>query len=59
MEFLGVLGDKSNVTWLGYYKNKFEMSFLPSLARVLGYYNFQYFGEVRLEGIIALKCVTK
>lgn len=52
MDSHSIMGDKSNTTWLGYYKNTFEMSEMPSLTRILGYFNFQYFGVVRLEGSI-------
>ena len=52
MDSHSIMGDKSNTTWLGYYKNTFEMSEMPSLTRILGYFNFQYFGVVRLEGRI-------
>ena len=52
MDSNSIMGDKSNTTWLGYYKNTFKMSEMPSLTRILGYFNFQYFGIVRLEGRI-------
>ena len=52
MDSHSIMGDRSNTTWFGYYKNTFEMSEMPSLTRILGYFNFQYFGVVRLEGRI-------